>query len=87
MAKESRVKIVKKLIDDNRLPAFANIFDYLPKTEFANSMGINYGRFLTLVKNPKRLRYEEAISIAKIIGVTPRQISELVHNQIEAKRK
>lgn len=87
MAKESRVKIVKKLIEDKRLPAFANIFDYLPKTEFARSMGINYARFLSLVKNPKRLRYEEAIAIAKLIGVAPRLISDLIHNQIEAKKK
>jgi len=87
MAKESRVKIVKNLIEDKRLLTFAMIFDYLPKTEFARTMGINYARFLSLVKNPKRLRYEEGITIAKMIGVSPRLISELIHNQIEAKKK
>jgi len=87
MAKESRKKIVKELITEKRLPTFAAIFDYLPKTEFSQTMGINYTRFLNLVKNPKRLRYEETISIAKILGVSPRLISELIHNQIEVRKK
>lgn len=87
MATDSRLKIVKDLIRDGRLSAFANIFDYIPKTEISKQLGINYTRFLSLVKNPKRLRYEEAISIARILGVSPRQISELIHSQLEQKKK
>lgn len=87
MAKVSRIKIIKSLIDDGRLLAFAEIFDYATKAEIAKAMGINYTRLLNLIKNPKKLKYEESISIAKILGVTGRQISDLVHNQIEGKGK
>ncbi len=87
MANDSRAEIVKDLISEGRLKTFEDIFLYLYKTDIAGKMGINYTRFLELVSNPKRLRYEETYSLARILGVTPRQISELIHNQIEGKKK
>lgn len=87
MATDSRVEIVKNLIEEDRLRTFQDIFLYLPKTFVAKKMGIYYNRFLELVKNPKRFRMEEIYTIAGILGVTPRQISELIHRQIEMKKK
>jgi plasmid maintenance system antidote protein VapI len=88
MAKDIRKKIIKELIEEEKVQTFAAIFDYITKTEISRALGINYTRFRSLVDDPKRLRYEEAISIARVLGVTPRQISELIHNQVEAgKRK
>lgn len=87
MAKESRTKIAKSLIEKGEIATFSGIFDYVTKTEIAKSLGINYGRLLAMTDDPRPMRFSEVIFIAKILGVTPRQISDLVHNQIERKKK
>ncbi len=87
MANNTRLEIAKDLIESGKLETFKDIFLYAYKTDFARRLGINYTRFLNLVKNPKRLRYEETIGIANILKVDPRLISTLVHNQLEAKKK
>jgi len=49
-------------------------------------MGINYTRLRGLIQNPKKLRYEEAYLLAKILDVQARDISELIHNQLDTKK-
>lgn len=87
MATDSRVEIVKNLILEDRLKTFPDIFMYLPKTFVAKKMGIYYNRFLELIKDPKRFRIEEIYTLAGILGVSPRQIAELIHRQIEQKKR
>lgn len=87
MANDSRLTIVKNLILEERLPAFRDIFLYVPKTGLAKSLGINYTRFLKLTKDPRRFRYGEIILLARIIGVPALSLSKLIHNQIEGKKK
>ena len=86
MANNTRLKLVKDLIETGKLKAFQDIFLYAPRTEVAKRMGINYTRFCELVKNPKRFRYEESYSLAHIFQVSVRAISELIHNQVDAKK-
>jgi len=87
MASEKRAEIVKNLIDKDALKEFQDIFLYVKKTDMARQLGINYTRFLNLVKNPKRLRYEETYTLAHILGVQARAISDLIHNQIDKPMK
>ena len=86
MERDARLKIAKELIESGNLKTFRDIFLYVPKTEISRKLGINYTRFLTLVKNPKRLRYEETYSLARIFEVSVRTLSELIHNQVEMRR-
>jgi hypothetical protein len=86
MANNTRIKIAKDLIETGKLKSFQDIFIYASRTDIAKRMGINYTRFCTLVKNPKRFRYEETYSIAHIFQVSARAISELIHNQIDTRK-
>jgi len=87
MANDSRVKIVKSLIEEGKLEQFQDIFLYVKRTEISKAIGINYTRFLKLVKNPAKFRYEEGVNIARVLQVSPRLISELVHSQLDAKKR
>jgi len=86
MAVDEKFKVAKELIESGNLKTFRDIFLYVPKTEIAKRLGINYTRFLNLVQNPKRLRYEETYSIANILQVQAKTISDLVHKQIDFKK-
>jgi hypothetical protein len=81
-----KLKILKDLIESGKIQVFRDIFLYIARTEIASSLGINYTRFLDLIKDPKRMRYSETCSLGKILDVAPRKISELIHNQIEASK-
>jgi hypothetical protein len=78
-----QIGIVKGLLESGNIKFFREVFLYVPRTTIAKMLGINYGRFLALIKHPERLRYAETLSIAKIFRVSPRLISEIIHNQLE----
>lgn len=87
MANQTREEIVKNLILTGNLKEFRDIFLYVTKTDIAKRMGINYTRFLSLVANPKPLRFAEVYSLAHMLDVPARQLADLVHNQIEGQSK
>lgn len=86
MAQDSRVKIVKQLIEEGKFQEMEGIFLYVTKTEIAGALGINYTRFLRLVKSPGQFRYNEVVALGKLLHVSPRLLSDLIHSQLE-KRK
>jgi hypothetical protein len=83
MIHAEKLKIVTDLIESKRIKTFSTLFFYITKTELAKEIGVNYGRFLDLIEDPRRMRYEESASIANIFGVSHYQISELIINQLE----
>jgi hypothetical protein len=87
MLHAAKLEIAKDLIETGKIHVFRDIFLYLPKTEMSKQLGINYSRFLGLIKNPRRLRYDEVYAMARILDVSARKISELVHNQLDTVRK
>lgn len=84
MAKQTREEIVKNLILTGNLKEFRDIFLYVHRTDIASQMGINYTRFLNLVRNPKPLRFSEVYTLAHILNVPARNITDLIHQQIES---
>lgn len=86
MAKNAKLKIAKDLIESGKIKTFEDIFLYVTRSEISKKLGINYTRFLTLIKNPKKLRYDETYSLANILDVQAKNISELIHNQLDAKK-
>jgi hypothetical protein len=86
MDQESRVLVVKNLIETGNIKQFKEIFLYIHKKYVRDKLGVNYSRFLNLIKNPKKFRYEETQFIANIFHVTHRSISELIHNQMDASK-
>lgn len=85
MLDAAKIEVARHLIEGGSIKAFSDIFKYLPRTAVAQKMGINYGRFLSLLKDPKGLRYTETYTLAKILKVQPSRLSEMIHYQIESK--
>jgi plasmid maintenance system antidote protein VapI len=85
--KEQRLTIIKDLIEGGYLKTFQDIFTHVTKTEVAKELGINYTRFLNLIEDPKKMRYEETYSLAGYLKVPAKEISNLIHAQIDAKKR
>ena len=70
------------------LSGFSQIFLYIPKKIVCSDMGLNYARFISLVKNPLKFRLEELFTIASLFEVDPKIIVDLACDQIlQAKKK
>lgn len=78
-----KLKTVKEGIDKKSITHFYEIFFTLSKGDIAIEIQINKGRFRELVDDPSPLRMSEIYRIAKLLSVQPRQISELIHNQLD----
>jgi hypothetical protein len=87
MEQDEQFLAVKNLIDTGNIKEFKSIFLYVYKTDVNKKTGGNYNRFLRFVKNPKLMTFKDVYNIAHALKVTPRQISDLIHNQIEGKKK
>jgi hypothetical protein len=87
MPQDIKLNIAKNLILEGKIKEFQDIFRYLEKKYLTEKMGLNYYRLLRLVKNPKFMRFEDVYNISHALGVPPFKISELIHNQIDSKRK
>ena len=83
MDQETQLIAVKNLIETGNLKEFKDIFLYVEKKFIYLKMGGNYGTFLNYILNPKKFRYEHTYRLATILNVTPQQISEIIHNQID----
>lgn len=87
MIQDEQRLAIKNLIETGNIKQFKEIFLYVKKKQLHSHMGINYNRFLRVIKNPKKFQYEDAYQVASIFQVTPRQISELIHCQIDSPQK
>lgn len=87
MGTQKRQEIVKNLIEGGQITEFRDIFLYVTKTQVAKQLGIGYTRFIKLVKDPKPFRYREIYMLAAVLKVPARNISELIHNQIDKKKR
>ncbi len=87
MIQDEQRLAIKNLIDTGNIKQFKEIFLYVKKKQLHSQMGINYNRFLRIIKNPKKFQYEDAYQVATIFSVTPRQVSELIHTQIDNPQK
>jgi len=86
MLSEPKLEIAKDLLESGKIKTFRDLFLYVPKTGIAKELGVNYGRFLGLIKKPGRLRYDESIAIARIFHVSPQIISQIILTQLEQTR-
>jgi len=84
MIQEEQRLAVKNLIDTGNIKELHELFIYVKRKQLHEKMGINYNRFLRIIKNPKKFQYEDAYQIASIFNVTPLQISTIIHNQIDS---
>jgi hypothetical protein len=87
MNQEIQLSALKNLIETGNLHEFKDIFLYVEKKFIFLKLGGNYGTFLKYIENPKKFRYEHTYRLATILQVTPQQVSEMIHNQIDNSKK
>jgi hypothetical protein len=87
--KDRRYAAVRHLIKDGRIRAFNEIFEILPKTVLAKSLGINNSRFERLRNNISLFQLREIFFIANILEINEEEILNLVYAQylLEKKQK
>ena len=83
MIQEEQRLAIKNLIETGNLKELKELFIYVKKKQLHERMGINYNRFLRIIKDPKKFQYEDAYQLATVFNVTPLQISTIIHNQID----
>jgi len=87
MEQEEQLKAVKNLIETGNIKDLRSIFLYVKKSQVNLKIGGNYYRFLRYVKNPRLMSFDDVYSIARVFDVTPSQITVIVLNQIDMKKK
>lgn len=86
MISEVKIKIAKELLESGSITVFRDLFQYVPRSGVAQALGVNYGRFLGLIKSPGGLRYSESAAIAKILRVSHHIVAQIILNQLDQKR-
>ena len=61
MSRDHRYKTVKVLIESGIITEFNQIFLYIPKSVVSEDMGINYSRFVRLLRQVELFRLKELI--------------------------
>jgi hypothetical protein len=85
--RDERYKIVQKLLLQKSLSAFSQIFLYIPRKTVCTDMGLNYARFISLVKQPQDFRIKELMAMAALFEVDAKVLIDLAWEQIQGKKR
>jgi len=81
MSRDHRYKTVKVLIESGIITEFNQIFLYIPKSVVSEDMGINYSRFVRLLRQVELFRLKELIIMSIFCEVEGKAFIELAHSQ------
>jgi hypothetical protein len=84
---DRRYATVKTLIDGGAIKHLEEIFDYIPKRVVYSDLGVNYTRFINLVKHPDLFTLRELTTMAGFFKVDPKTFINLAYDQAAAGRK
>lgn len=86
--KDPRFDTVKKLFKYGHITAFKDLFTHIPVSIMRSILHTNHYRMKRIRENPSELQYDEVATLATLIGIEHRVISELIEDFIEeSKRK
>lgn len=87
MINEAPFSTAKKLIQTDNIKDLSELLETIPKTALANAMKTSPKRFNRLIENPRLFMFEDAYTIADLIGVGKEKILNIIHAECQAKRK
>jgi len=87
MSRDHRYKTVKVLIESGIITEFNQIFLYIPKSVVSEDMGINYSRFVRLLRQVELFRLKELIIMSIFFEVEGKAFIELAHSQYLTDKK
>jgi len=73
----------KKLIESNNIQNLFELLEAIPKTTLAKAMKTSPKRFNRLIKNPTLFTFEDAYTLAELIGVDKMQIVSIIHSECQ----
>lgn len=87
MAQERNYKIGKSLILDGTIKTFMDIFEYVPKTNFADDMPMHHNTITSRIEQPETFTIQELTKIADLLDIDPMVIITLAFTQYNHERK
>ena len=87
MPKEKRYKSAKNQIEGGYIKTLTDLLDVLDKTPLSKDIHSSPVRFNKLLSNPALFTFQDAYSIAEVIGVDEKLILDIIHNEWVSRRK
>lgn len=85
--KDRRFEIAQVMFHAGRIRHFTEIFDFVPKTVVVNRLGMKGDRWNYLVKHLDEFDLKHFFMIAMWVGISERDIMELVMTEFEEARR
>jgi hypothetical protein len=85
--KDERYKIVQNMLLQKNLTVFSQIFLYIPRKVVCTDMGMNYARFISLIRHPADFRFKELIAMAVLFDIDAKELIDLAWEQILQRKK
>jgi len=80
--KDPRLKILNKLFEYKQVSSWKDITTQIPKSVMRELLHTNHYRMKRIYTNPGELQYDEAATLAGLIGIEHRVLSELIESSI-----
>lgn len=77
----------KKLIQSDNIHNLSELLETVPKTTLANAMKTSPKRFNRLIENPNLFMFEDAYTLAEVIGVDRLKILNIIHMECTDRKK
>ncbi len=81
MARDSRYKSVKALIENGTITHFNQMFEFIPKSIVAADMGKQNIRFTRLMGHVEKFTLEDIYTLAKFLEVQDNTVYELAYKE------
>lgn len=69
----------KKLIQSDNIHDLTELLETIPKTTLANAIKTSPKRFKRLIENPRLFMFEDAYTLAEVIGVDKLKVLSIIH--------
>jgi plasmid maintenance system antidote protein VapI len=77
----------KKLIQSDNIGDITELLETIPKTTLANAMKTSPKRFNRLIENPRLFMFEDAYTLAEVIGVDTLKVLSIIHAECTKNKK
>lgn len=84
--KDIRPQTIKIMMEAGEINSLQDIFDILPRTNFARALHTSNPRFLRLAQNPGQFTFNDVKTMARLIGCKYSVLRDLVEREIRRQK-
>ena len=82
MKREDRYKIIRPLFLQRRIKSFRDLFEHVPPTVFAGSLGKITKRFIQLIEDADKFKVEEIVQMARLCKLSMFEMFGLLQREL-----